>query len=145
MTNPLQEAPDIRAVLDRSAIQSYGLGHIHVGEMLIEIADAKGHAGIPATALLDAHSSFADDKVARARLRMLVLLPAAAMLDLDAISADSIADTRQAAEGDLSRAHSVWAALKTLRDLSHHRARAVRPHDGRRSHHRDTSRGRVTG
>ncbi|GID97475.1 hypothetical protein ACFQFC_29795 [Amorphoplanes digitatis] len=112
MTNPLQEAPDIRAVLDRSAIQSYGLGHIHVGEMLIEIADAKGHAGIPATALLDAHSSFADDKVARARLRMLVLLPAAAMLDLDAISADSIADTRQAAEGDLSRAHSVWAALK---------------------------------
>ncbi|MEU7901928.1 hypothetical protein [Actinoplanes sp. NPDC049118] len=80
--------------------------------MLAEIADEEDFAGIPATALLEAHAGFVGDKLARARLRVLAQLPAAAVLDLDGDWADSIADTVQLTEGDLSRAHAVWTALK---------------------------------
>lgn len=112
MTNPSTMKPRILAVLDRSGIQSYGIGHVHVGEMMPEILDDDGRIGVPAAALLDAHISFLDDKVATARLHVLVNLPAIRVLDLDAASAPAVADVAPFTEGDLARAHAVWAALE---------------------------------
>ena len=104
--------PDIRAVLDRSAIQSYARGHIHVGEVITEVADEHAHVGIPATALLDAYARCLGDKVARARLNVLVQLPGTTMLDLDAEAAGHIADTVPFTGGDLARSHAIWASLE---------------------------------
>ncbi|OJF13702.1 hypothetical protein [Couchioplanes caeruleus] len=104
--------PEIRAVLDRSAIQSYAQGHVHVGEVITEIAGERAYVGIPATALLDAHARCGDDKVARARLDVLVHLPGARTLDLTAETAGRVAGTVAFTGGDLARSHAIWAALE---------------------------------
>ncbi|MEV4707708.1 hypothetical protein [Actinoplanes sp. NPDC049316] len=104
--------PDIRAVLDSSAIRSYARGHIHVGEVITEVADDSAYVGIPATALLDAHAQCLGDKVARARLGVLVHLPGTQVLALDADAAAHVAETVPFSHGDLSRSHAVWASLE---------------------------------
>jgi hypothetical protein len=83
---------------------------VHVGELITEIDNERAAIGIPATALLDAHASFLADKLATARLDVLVGLPGTAMLDLDADAAAAVAPIVRLAGGDLSRSHAVWAA-----------------------------------
>jgi hypothetical protein len=102
----------IRAILDSSAVQSYGRGHIHVGEVISEIAKDKARVGIPAVALLDASAEFLTDGVARARLGVLTALPNATVLDLDTDAAVAVADVVPYAGDDLARAHAAWAALE---------------------------------
>jgi len=104
--------PDIRAVLDRSAIQSYARGHIHVGEIITEVADEHAYVGVPATALLDAYTHCLGDKVARARLTVLAQLPGTQMLDLGAEAAARIADIVPFTDDDLARSHAIWASLE---------------------------------
>jgi hypothetical protein len=110
MTYPIENSREIRAVLDRSALQSYARGHVHIGELLIDVADEDAHLAIPAATLADAHASFLEDEHARALLRLLVTLPGTAILRLDAATANAMAPTCTQAEGDLSKAHAVWAA-----------------------------------
>jgi hypothetical protein len=112
MTDPSTMDPQIRAVLDSSGIRSYAIGHVHVGEMMGEVLSERGYIGVPATALLDAHVHFLDDKLATARLGVLVHLPVVRVLDLDATSAVAVADVVPFTEGDLARAHAIWAALE---------------------------------
>ncbi|MFI7600786.1 hypothetical protein [Actinoplanes sp. NPDC049681] len=107
----MTDAPEIRAVLDCSAVQSYAHGLVHVGEVITEVGDERAFVGIPATALLEAHGRCLDDKVARARLDVLVHLPATQVLDLTAESTGSIAETLPLTDGDLARSHAVWASL----------------------------------
>ncbi|BCJ54686.1 hypothetical protein Asp14428_61610 [Actinoplanes sp. NBRC 14428] len=106
----MSENPVIRAVLDRSALRSYARGHLHVGELLVDIADEGAAMGIPAAALLDAHAASVGDEHARALLRLLVTLPGIKVLDLDARTAPPAADVMPAAKGDIPRSHAVWAA-----------------------------------
>lgn len=101
----------LRGVLDSSAIQSYARGHVHIGEMITEIADERAFFGIPATALLDAHSRFIGDAVARARMGILVGLPGALLMALDAGTAAAVAEVVPFARNDLARAHAAWGAL----------------------------------
>ena len=110
MNAPAEVLPPIRAVLDSSAIQSYGRGHVHVGEIITEIDDERAALAIPATALLDAYASFATARLATARLRVLVDLPGTALLDLDEDAAASIAPFVPRAGDNLARSHAVWAA-----------------------------------
>jgi hypothetical protein len=110
MTTTSPQSLPIQAVLDRSALESYARGHVHVGELIIEIADDGANVGIPAAALLDAHVRFIDDEHARALLGLIVTLPGTEVLDMDAPVASSMADTVPLADDDVSRAHSVWAA-----------------------------------
>ncbi|UQU66218.1 hypothetical protein COUCH_08015 [Couchioplanes caeruleus] len=110
MTFPTSPSPTIQAVLDRSALRSYARGHIHIGELLIDVADGDAAMGVPATALLEAHVESLDDEHARALLNLLVTLPGIAVLDLDKQTAPLAADVVPAAEGDLPRSHAVWAA-----------------------------------
>ena len=110
MTSPAADSR-VRGILDSSAIQSYARGHIHVGEVMSEIATEHAYVGIPATALLDAHSRNVDDEVARARLGVLVTLPGAQMMKLDAETAAAVADVVPYVGEDLARAHAAWAAL----------------------------------
>lgn len=112
MTNLSTTDPHIRAVLDSSGIQSYGIGHVHVGEMMGEVLEERGYIGVPTTALLDAYVHFLDDKLAMARLGVLIHLPVIKVLDLDASSTAAIADVVPFTEGDLARAHAIWAALE---------------------------------
>jgi hypothetical protein len=104
--------PEVRAVLDVSAMLSYAREHVHVGELLIMLADDNGVAGLPATALLDAHARLADDPVSTARLALLTTLPATAVLDLDSSQARLAAGVVSLVKGDLARAHAVWTALE---------------------------------
>ena len=110
MTADAEVLPPIRAVLDSSAIQSYGRGHVHVGEIITEIENEQAAIAIPATALADAYASFVKDRLATARLRVLVDLPGTAMLDLDEDAAVSIAPIVPRADDNLARSHAVWAA-----------------------------------
>jgi len=113
MTARRATEPEIRAVLDRSALQSYLRGHIHVGELMHECADEEGvFVAIPTTALAEASASYAEDAKTEALLRLITTLPAARVLDLDRDSALAMAKTLPLAKGDLSRAHAVWAANK---------------------------------
>ncbi|MCA2215130.1 hypothetical protein [Jidongwangia harbinensis] len=112
MTTSAHEPVRIQAVLDRSAMESYARGHIHVGELLIDIADEGAHVGVPATALLDAHSRALHDEHARALLRVLTTLEGIEILDLDADVAAAMAGSVPLAKGDMARAHAAWAANK---------------------------------
>jgi hypothetical protein len=109
-TAPLD--PPIQAILDRSALQSYARGHAHVGELIGEIADEGANVGIPAAALLDAHVRFLDDEHARALLGLIVTLPGTTVLDMDAPTANAMAETVPLADDDYSRAQGVWAARR---------------------------------
>lgn len=110
MKPPPLDSPPIQAILDRSALLSYARGHVHVGELLVDIADEGVAMGIPAVALLDAHVDSLGDERARALLGLLVTLPGISVLDLDIRSAPPTADVVPAAKGDLPRSHAVWAA-----------------------------------
>lgn len=106
------EEIEIRAVLDTSALLSYAHGHVHVGELLIDIADEGVYLGLPSVALLDAHARLLGDGQARARLGVLVTLPGSAVLLLGEDEALAVAATVPQTDNDLARAHAVWAALR---------------------------------
>jgi hypothetical protein len=106
-----ESPPEIRAVLDCSALQSYVIGHVHVGELVREVTTEKGvYVGIPAAALAEAHVNHLGDEHAKALLRLLTALPGTRVLDLDRQTAPAVAGTLRHVNGDLSRAHAVWAA-----------------------------------
>ncbi|SCG72721.1 hypothetical protein [Micromonospora inositola] len=102
---------EIRAVLDSSAILSYSRAHVHVGELLVDIADEGAYVGLPTVALLDAYAQIRTDQPASARLGVLATLPGVAVLPLTAADAAAVAATVRLVKGDLARAHCVWAAL----------------------------------
>jgi hypothetical protein len=112
MNTTAHEPVRIQAVLDRSAMESYARGHIHVGELLIDVADEGAYVGLPAAALLEAHSRALHDEHARALLRLLSTLEGIAILDLDAEVAAAVAGSVPLAKGDMARAHAAWAANK---------------------------------
>jgi hypothetical protein len=112
MSLPPETPLEIRAVLDRSALRSYTLGHLHIGELLVDIADEGAYLAIPAATLAEASAGLMNDEHADALLRLLVTLPGTTVLDLDGESAFSIAGTVMQTAGDISRAHAVWAANK---------------------------------
>jgi len=109
MTAARDEAREIRVVLDRSALESYLSGHVHVGEVITEVAD-DAIVGIPATTLLAAHIGALGNEHAKALLRLLVAAEGVVVLDLGAVEAARIAGTVPLVGGDLARAHAVWAA-----------------------------------
>lgn len=106
------EEPQIKAVLDHTALQSYARGHVHVGELLHEMADEEENivAAIPAVALTKAHASSLDDPPARALLDHLVTMPSTVVLDLDLATAPRVARYVPGLRGDISRAQAVWAS-----------------------------------
>ncbi|MET8152393.1 hypothetical protein ACIBSW_01705 [Actinoplanes sp. NPDC049668] len=111
MTSPLTDEPrTIQAVLDRSALQSYAKGHLHVGELLIDVAADEAFIGVPAVALLEAYGTVIGNKHATALLKLILTLPGIAVIDLDAEAAEIVADEVQPAGGDLARSHAVSAA-----------------------------------
>ena len=108
---PLRDkAPTIQAVLDRSALQSYARGHVHVGELLIDVADEGAFMAVPTVTLLDAYAQSLGNEHATALLNLIVTLPGIAVIDLDAPTASATAEEVPNSNGDLSRSHSVWAA-----------------------------------
>ncbi|BFU42848.1 hypothetical protein [Krasilnikovia sp. MM14-A1004] len=111
MTSESGATPDIRAILDRSALQSYARGHVHVGEVLGEVtAEMDTVIGIPAAALSAAHAAHLDDKDARGLLRLVASLPSTTVLVLDQQAAEDVAGALVVTDGDLSLAQGVWAA-----------------------------------
>jgi hypothetical protein len=106
---------EIRAVLDRSAMLSYAPDHVHVGEIIIEIAAEGAYVGLPAVALLDAYARVPADAPAAARLRVLAALSGATVLPLGAREAGAVARAVSLVAGDpagdLARAHAVRVAL----------------------------------
>ncbi|MCW3818215.1 hypothetical protein ONA91_27565 [Micromonospora sp. DR5-3] len=102
---------EIRAILDTSAMLSYSRGHVHVGELLVDIADEGAYVGLPTVALLEAYAQ-TSDRPAAARLGVLATLPGVTVLPLSAPDAAQAATTVRLTKGDLARAHAVWAALK---------------------------------
>jgi hypothetical protein len=103
--------PEIRAVLDHTALQSYARGHVHVGELFGEVtAEDNGVVAIPTVALLEAHAREMDDPQARALLNYMVTLPGAMVLDLDLATAPEAAGYVRTMRGNLARAHTAWAA-----------------------------------
>ena len=103
---------EIRAILDSSAMLSYARGHLHVGELLVEIADEGAYVGLPTVALLDAYTQVNADRPAHARLGVLATLPGVEVLPLTSGEAAEVATTTRLVKGDLARAHAVWAALE---------------------------------
>jgi hypothetical protein len=101
----------VRAVLDCSAVLSYARGHVHVGELLIELSDEGASVGVPALALLDAYTRTSTDR-AHGRVDVLAGLPAVVVLPLGAGEAADVAPFVPLVKGDMSRAHAVWAALE---------------------------------
>jgi hypothetical protein len=113
MTIPPGSDPEIRGVLDRSALQSYVIGHVHVGELIREIAD-EGNVvvAIPAATLARAHvDNFGNDH-ARGLLGVVSTLEGTKLLDLDREVAASMAGTLLHTQGDMSQAQAVWTANK---------------------------------
>ena len=102
---------EVRAVLDTTAILSYAQGHVHVGELLVDIADEGAYVALPSVALLAAHAELLGDRAARARLGLLSALPAVLPLALGHAEAADVATLVALAAGDLGRAHAAWAAL----------------------------------
>jgi hypothetical protein len=106
-----EAAPQIRAVLDHTALQSYARGHVHVGELFGEVTDEdNAFVAIPSVALLEAHARSIDDPQAKALLNYMVTLPGATVLDLDLPTAPEVAGYVRTMRGNLSRAHTAWAA-----------------------------------
>lgn len=107
------EGSKIRAILDHSAMLSYAGGHIHVGEVMREIADDReSHVGLPVVALLQAHLEAAADKESRLLLRHLTALPYVSVLLIDELKVINIADVAALTGGDLARAHAAWVTLE---------------------------------
>ncbi|MFI5931325.1 hypothetical protein [Actinoplanes sp. NPDC051494] len=109
MTEPTRQ---IRVVLDRSAIESYALGHAHVRDVLVAIGDEKAaNVGIPAAALAEAYGR-APDEVTVARLGILTSLPGVAVVDLDGENAADVGNVATLIHVDLPQAHAVWTAFQ---------------------------------
>jgi len=109
-----KSAATIRIVLDRSAIESYAMGHMHVGEVITEVIADKAEyyaVGLPATALAEAYGR-AQDEVAAARLGILASLSSTVLIDLDAENTGQVGSIIPHARGDMQRAHAAWAVLK---------------------------------
>jgi hypothetical protein len=104
--------PEVRAVLDVSAMLSYAREHVHVGELLTMLGAEDGIAALPTTALLDAYGRVTDDPLATARLDVLTTLPTTAVDPLDALEARATAGVIPLVKGDLARAHAIWSALE---------------------------------
>ncbi|HZN19807.1 MAG TPA: hypothetical protein VFB84_16725 [Micromonosporaceae bacterium] len=101
---------EVRAVLDTSAMLSYARGHVHVGEILVEVAGEGAYVGVPTVTLLDAYTKVHDGP-GRARLGVLAALPGVQILGLGAGEAASVSLAADLVDSDLARAHAVWAAL----------------------------------
>ena len=107
----LEAPPEIRAVLDHTALQSYARGHVHVGELFGEVTDEDNtFVAIPSVALLEAHARSIDDPHAKALLNYMVTLPGAMVLDLDLATVPEAAGYVRTLRGNLPRAHTAWAA-----------------------------------
>jgi hypothetical protein len=107
-----ESPPEIRAVLDHTALQSYASGQLHVGELLGEVADQENaFVAIPAVALLEAYARSIDDAEARALLNYLVTLPSAVVLDLGMETVPRAAGHVRTMRGNMPRAHAVWVAM----------------------------------
>jgi hypothetical protein len=109
---PFFPEPTIKAVLDRSALESYTRGHVHVGELVATIADNDDLIAVPSVALLEAHARSIGDKHAQALLELLVTLRGVTVVSLGSPEVAEVAESVEFTDDDLSRAHSVWAALK---------------------------------
>src|SRR5439155_9920274 len=72
----------IRAVLDSSAMLSYVRGHVHVGELVIDIAAEGASVALPTVALLGAYTRAGDDESVRDRLGVLTALDGIEVLPL---------------------------------------------------------------
>ena len=108
----LDAPPEIRAVLDHSALQSYARGQSQVGELLREVADQENaFMAIPSVALLEAYARTIDDPHGTRLLNYLVTLPVAMVLDLELGTVSRAAGHVRALLGNVSRAHAVWAAM----------------------------------
>ncbi len=103
---------EYRAVLDSSAMVSYAQGHLHVGEIVIEVAAEDAYVALPTVALLDAYSRTVGNEPAHARLGILVALPGIQVLELGPLDASEVSLAVPLVAGDLARAHAVWAALE---------------------------------
>ncbi|AGL20407.1 hypothetical protein [Actinoplanes sp. N902-109] len=101
--------PEIRAVLDTSAIESYAVGHVHVGELIADLTDGRICAGLPAAALAEAYSRHTDD-LARARIDLLTKLDGTMVLALDAASAPQVGMVFPLTGGDMAQAQAVAIA-----------------------------------
>src|SRR5207248_6480987 len=64
---------------------SYARGHVHVGELVIDIAAEGALVALPTVALLGAYLRAADDEVARDALALLATLDGVAVLPLGQI------------------------------------------------------------
>ncbi|GAB1693967.1 hypothetical protein [Krasilnikovia sp. M28-CT-15] len=102
----------IGAILDRSALESYARGHVHVGELIQQVTDENdGSAvGIPSAALVEALARVAHDKTAKDLLKYVTTLGATVVLPLDQTHAAGVAANVPLVRGDLARAHAIWAA-----------------------------------
>jgi hypothetical protein len=109
MMAPAEGTREIRVVLDRSALESYTKGHVHVGEVITEVAD-DANVGIPATVFMEAQARALDDERARALLQLLAAAEGVVVLPLGAAEATRAAGTVPLVDGDLPLAHGVWAA-----------------------------------
>ena len=104
--------PEIRAVLDRSALESYARGHVHVGELIQEIAaEENAYVGIPAIALLEAQLRSADNKTATTLLNFVAGLPTTMVLGLNGPDVPPTTQQVLLAGGDMARGHAIWAAM----------------------------------
>jgi hypothetical protein len=117
----LDEEPEIRVVLDTTAILSYARGHVHVGEMIVDIMDEGAHVGLPTVALLDAHSRISkQEQETRARIGVLAAMPGVVVLALGPDEAVAIPETvsrfdddgNLRADYDLARAFAAWVAVE---------------------------------
>jgi hypothetical protein len=105
---------DIRVVIDRSAMESYAAGHIHVGELLSQLDEEGGvpFAALPAVALMEAYGRLADDGEAQGRLRYLAAHETVVVVDLDAEQCPRAGETLRFTAGDMAQAHAVWTARR---------------------------------
>jgi hypothetical protein len=108
----LEAPPEVRAVLDHTALQSYARGQSHVGELIREVADQENaFLAIPAVALLEAYARSIDDPHATRLLNYLVTLPGAMVLDLELGTVSRAAGHVRTLRGNIPRAHAAWAAM----------------------------------
>jgi hypothetical protein len=108
----LETSPEIRAVLDHTALQSYARGHVHVGELFGEVTtEDNAVVAIPSVALLEAHARSIDDPQAKALLNYVVTLPGAMVLDLNLATAARAAGYVRTMRGNLARGHALWATV----------------------------------
>ncbi|GEM_PF-3424425 len=102
---------ELRAVLDSSAMVSYARGHVHVGEMVVDIAEEGAYVALPTVTLIRAHAEVGADAAARARLVLLPAVPGIHVLPLGPAEAAKVSRYLHRFHGDPARAHAVWAAL----------------------------------